>query len=120
MANNGGEEAFWQKQISSAIERSLCQGHFEAFFDFHENIEEFSFCMVDVIDEVKKQIAVFFPPLPLKVGIVNWVQFQSWVKYGLGDGVEDLCDTWGEYGKMAIKQCSECREASIFNPPEEN
>ncbi|KAF5195705.1 hypothetical protein FRX31_014709 [Thalictrum thalictroides] len=111
--------AKWQEQISSAVKRSLCEGHYEAFYDFHHGIEDLSHGLACAIPRIRSQMAVFFPPPPLKVSKVNWVQFSYWSRYGNGDGVEEECSTWGEYGWQCIKQCPECRAASINHPPAE-
>ncbi|KAF5204509.1 hypothetical protein FRX31_005905 [Thalictrum thalictroides] len=47
---------------------------------------------------------------------MNWIQFASWSEYGHGDGVEEECSTWGYYGSQCVKNCPDCKAASIFNP----
>ncbi|KAF5192465.1 hypothetical protein FRX31_017948 [Thalictrum thalictroides] len=58
----------WCEQIFSFVKRSQCDGHFESFFDFHENLEELCHAMIGAIDDIKAKIFACFPPLPLKVG----------------------------------------------------
>ncbi|KAF5207893.1 hypothetical protein FRX31_002520 [Thalictrum thalictroides] len=73
--------------------------------------------MTGVVCDIRSQVATFFPPVPLKVGkVINWVQFDSWFKYGYGEAVEDECAGWSQYGKACIRHCPECKQASLNVP----
>ncbi|KAF5206441.1 hypothetical protein FRX31_003972 [Thalictrum thalictroides] len=61
-------------------------------------------------------LRAFFPIPPHKIGKNNWNQFKSWLEYGLGNKVKDLCLPWVYYGISTINGCDDCKEASIYVP----
>ncbi|KAF5188014.1 hypothetical protein FRX31_022402 [Thalictrum thalictroides] len=111
----------WLLKSSVSKYSLLSRGHYvmdtlRASLISMRTLKNFVMChaMTRAIDDFKEQNFVFFPPLPFKVGKVNWEQFDSCVKYGLGYAVNDECSMWGMYVKQCIKYCPECKVASLY------
>ncbi|KAF5182694.1 hypothetical protein FRX31_027723 [Thalictrum thalictroides] len=68
------------------------------------------------VDSRHAHLLDFFPIPPHKIGKNNWNQFKSWLEYGLGNKVKDLCLPWVYYGISTINGCDDCKEASIYVP----
>ncbi|KAF5190574.1 hypothetical protein FRX31_019841 [Thalictrum thalictroides] len=117
-ATYNADVEFWHARITFVVQRSLCEGQFEAFQDFHAGVEDLCHALIGAIKRIRDQMAVFFPPPPLRMKRMNWIQFASWSEYGHGDGVEEECSTWGYYGSQCVKICPDCKAATVINPNE--
>ncbi|KAF5183479.1 hypothetical protein FRX31_026935 [Thalictrum thalictroides] len=76
------------ERVKDSLRRSMCKVHFDAFTDFHNNIGEF--------------------------GKHNWLHFRSWLEYGIGQKVRDICLPWVTYGLSTIRRCGDCKQASVY------
>ncbi|KAF5194290.1 hypothetical protein FRX31_016123 [Thalictrum thalictroides] len=103
-------------RVKDTVRRSMCAWHYADFQYFHETIGEFGNRMNEEWIGRHAHLLVFFPIPPHKVGKNNWNQFKSWLEYGLGSKVKDLCLPWVYYGISTINGCDDCKEASIYVP----
>ncbi|KAF5193114.1 hypothetical protein FRX31_017299 [Thalictrum thalictroides] len=100
--------------VKDSVRRSMCKVHFDAFIDFHKNIHEFGEKMNSESLPKHAHLLAFFPIPPSKVGKHNWLHFRSWLQYGIGQKVWDICLPWVTYGLSTIRRCGDCRQASVY------
>ncbi|KAF5203972.1 hypothetical protein FRX31_006442 [Thalictrum thalictroides] len=110
------------ERVNDSVRRSMCELHFNAFTSFHNTIAEFGDKMNSESLLKHAYLLAFFPIPPSKVGKHNWIHFRSWLQYGIGEKVRDICLPWVTYGISTIRTCAACRQASVYvrNPHDDD